>query len=467
MSSFKPYPEYKDSNQDWLGDIPSHWGTINGQFLFKIINEKSKTGEELLLSVSEKKGVTPRSEANVTMFLAESYKGYKLCKPGDLVINSMWAWSNGLGFSKHEGIISTAYSVYRPNHNLLDHRFYNYLLKTERYVGQYEINSKGIWTSRLMLSDWAFLRMPILLPPKPEQTAIANFLDSKTAEIQAFIALKEKTIELLKERKTAIINQVVTKGLDPNVEMKDSGIEWLGQIPKQWEVKKLKYEVSKVGSGVTPSGGASVYVDEGIPLLRSQNIHFDRIDLSDVAFISERIHNNMSGSKVRANDVLLNITGGSIGRCNYVTSDLGEANVNQHVCIIRPKKSLNSQYLNLLLSSSLGQYQVWFYQYGGGREGLNFQNIKGFVFPFPNRSEQLEICKHVSVINEQFDQIISQSEEEITLIKEYQQSLISEAVTGKIDVRNWEKSSKSYATSEAEDKLSLAAEESPQYGKQV
>ena len=136
----------------------------------------------------------------------------------------------------------------------------------------------------------------ILLPSIPEQTAIANYLDRKTAEIDGLIANKERLIELYEEEKTAVINQAVTKGLDPNAPMKPSGIDWLGDIPEHWEVKKLKYLVSKIGSGVTPKGGASTYQPSGIPLLRSQNIHFDGLRLDDVAFISEEIHEGMSGS---------------------------------------------------------------------------------------------------------------------------------------------------------------------------
>ena len=250
---FVKYEEYQETDIDWMSEIPAHWKVLKGQFIFDVINERSKTGQELLLSVSEKKGITPRSEANVNMFLAESYKGYKLCTPGDLVINSLWAWSKGLGFSEYRGIVSTAYSVYRPDHNKFDYRFLHRLLRTKQYVDQFRISSKGVWISRLQLHDWTFLRIPIAFPEKAEQKAIADFLDQKTVEIDNYIRLKERTIKLLEERKVAVINRAVTKGLDPTVKMKDSGIEWLGEIPVHWEVKKLKYLTKKITSGITPS----------------------------------------------------------------------------------------------------------------------------------------------------------------------------------------------------------------------
>src|SRR5690606_313256 len=169
----------------------------------------------------------------------------------------------------------------------------------------------------------------------------------KCAKIVELVAIKEQQIDKLKELRQVKIHQAVTKGINPNAEMKDSGIDWIGEIPKHWEVKRLKTQSSKIGSGITPNGGATGYLDEGIPLLRSQNILFERIELSNVAYISTTIHNQMNNSKVKKWDVLLNITGGSIGRCNVVDFDL-EMNVNQHVCIIRPQ-NINSYFLNYLL----------------------------------------------------------------------------------------------------------------------
>lgn len=168
--------------------------------------------------------------------------------------------------------------------------------------------------------------------------------------------------------------------------MKNSGVEWIGDIPEHWDVKKLKYLTSKIGSGITPSGGATTYVDKGIPLLRSQNIHFDGLVLDNVANISLNVHKSMKNSQVKQHDVLLNITGGSLGRCCYNSSN-DEMNVNQHVCIVRPNNLIKGEFLNGLMSSEVGQKQIWFFQQGGGREGLNFQNLKNFDFPLPSIDE--------------------------------------------------------------------------------
>ncbi|MDR4509750.1 MAG: hypothetical protein MRJ65_16210 [Candidatus Brocadiaceae bacterium] len=196
----------------------------------------------------------------------------------------------------------------------------------------------------------------ICLPSFIEQQQIADFLDKKTAQIGELIGKKEELIRLLKEKRTAVINRAVTYGLDENGCLrqkpenlpapgwKPSGIDWVGDIPEGWKIFKLKYLTYKIGSGVTPKGGATIYQSEGIPLLRSQNIHFDSLRLDDVVYISEEIHNSMITTEVQEGDVLFNITGASIGRCNYWAEKKERANVNQHVCIVRPTKIILTKF---------------------------------------------------------------------------------------------------------------------------
>ena len=192
---------------------------------------------------------------------------------------------------------------------------------------------------------------------------------------------------------------------------------------------------SKIGSGVTPKGGADVYLDKGIALLRSQNIYFDGLRLEDVAYISEEIHCSMKNSEVFAGDVLLNITGASIGRCFYIDESVLPANVNQHVCILRPTTAISTKYLFYVLSSFVGQFQIEYCQTGANREGLNFEQLGNFNFSLPPMVEQNEIIKNLEHEIACIDTTISLSEQEINLIEEYRTALINEAVTGKIDVR--------------------------------
>ncbi|CZO83617.1 restriction endonuclease subunit S [Legionella pneumophila] len=432
----KPYSSYKNSSEKWLNKIPEHWNFKRAKSVFKIIDIRSQDGSEELLSVSEKQGVALRKNTNVTMFQAANYAGYKLCWPQDLVINSLWAWMTGLGFSEYHGIISTAYSVFRIwDQEKFNYKYGNYLLRSKIYNWEFRVRSKGIWRSRYQLSDDSFLSMPLLLPPLSEQQQIAIYLDWKTTKINKFIQAKKKLIALLKEQKQNIINEAVTKGINPDVNMKDSGVDWLGEIPEHWEIRKLKYVATKFGSGVTPKGGATVYQDSGIPFLRSQNIHFEGIKLENVAYISNDVHKRMSSSHVKPNDVLLNITGASIGRTCYVPSNLEQANVNQHVCIIRPiQKKVSSQYLAFYLSIPLIQRKILEEQNGASREGLTLSSIKRLNVILPTFNEQMDILNYISTETSVINKTIKKAELEIELIQEFRTRLISDVVTGKIDV---------------------------------
>ena len=177
------------------------------------------------------------------MFKAESYVGHKLCWPGDLVINSLWAWSRGLGVSRHHGIISTAYGVYRcRDTNALEPRFVDELVRSSPFHWELRVRSKGVWTSRLQLTDESFLGAPFPLPPLPEQAAIVRFLDHADRKIFRYIRAKQMLIKLLEEQKQVISHRAVTRGLNPNVRLKASGVEWLGDVPEHWDVTRVKNE---------------------------------------------------------------------------------------------------------------------------------------------------------------------------------------------------------------------------------
>lgn len=273
-------------------------------------------------------------------------------------------------------------------------------------------------------------------PSLTDQKNISGYLDKQIEFNELLIAKKELMISFLREKQESLITQAITRGLNENAKMKESGIHWLGQIHEKWRLTRIKYVTNKVGSGVTPKGGADVYLREGIPFLRSQNIYSDGLRLDDVAYISTEIHESMINSKVQKGDVLLNITGASLGRCYYFDDDY-EANVNQHVCILRPNNNILSRYLHYLLISYLGQNQIAINEVGGGREGLNFEDIKAFIIPLPSKDEQAEIVDYLESEIKKIDGLKEATEKSIALLRERRESLISEAVTGqlKIEVR--------------------------------
>jgi type I restriction enzyme, S subunit len=272
--------------------------------------------------------------------------------------------------------------------------------------------------------------LKLVVPSISEQKVIAQYLDQATEQIDKAIEIKTKQLEKLETYKKNKIHEVVTKGIEPNPKLKPSNISWIGEIPEHWKVERLKFVLTKIGSGVTPKGGSTVYQETGIPFIRSQNVYNDGFYFDEIAFISEKIHEEMKGSKVLFGDVLLNITGASIGRCfPYLSTD--EANVNQHVCILRPNEKIITEFLHYLMISEIGQNQITSGFKGSGREGLNFETIKNFAITLPKKNEQKTIATYLDNFCKNIENAKENIEKQLTQLKKYRKSLIHECVTGK------------------------------------
>ncbi len=434
FAAWPTYGSFKDSGVEWIGDVPASWSVERGKWLF-VKKDRPVRSEDEIVTCFRDGQVTLRNNRRTEGFTnALKEHGYQGIRKGDLVIHAMDAFAGAIGVSDSDGKSTPVYSACVPREpNRADPYFYAYYMRHIALSGLLVSLAKGIRerSTDFRYNDFADLQLAV--PSLPEQSAIAAFLDEKCARVDAAVRIKEEQIALLRERRQILIQQAVTRGLNPAAPMKGSGIDWIGQIPAHWEVKRLRHLTTKIGSGITPTGGALNYADDGIPLLRSQNILFGSIDFESAVRITPKVHSNMRNSQVQQGDVLLNITGGSIGRCHYVTID-GPLNVNQHVCIVRPSSDITSVFLNMLLSSQLGQNQIWLYQQGGGREGLNFAAIKEFTFPVPPLGEQRQIEEAAGEQSVQFDAAIRLKEEQIATLKEYKTSLINAAVTGKIKV---------------------------------
>ena len=435
---FKQYPSYKNSGVEWLGDVPEHWYIFKSNKIFKQSNVRSYESDEQL-TASQKYGVIPQSlymkkeESKVVLALS-GIDNFKHVDKNDFVI-SLRSFQGGIELCFYDGCVSPAYTVLKPN-KVINYSFWSYLFKSTIYISVLNTAVDGIREGKT-ISYTNFGKIYINIPPLSEQAQIANYLDTETARIDNLISKQEKLIELLEEQRKSIISHAVTKGLNPNAPMKDSGVEWLGDVPEHWEVTFIKYITKKISSGKTPLGGAEVYTDEGVIFLRSQNIYNDGLHLDDVSFIPHEIHASMKSSAVKKNDVLLNITGGSIGRTCLVDCEIGEANVNQHVCIIRTSKDKYAKWLSVFMKSNSAQSQIFYSQTGAGREGLNFSQIGNMRLLFPPFVEQQEILDFLDQENLRFDNLILKQQSLIEKMKEYRASIISHAVTGKIDVREF------------------------------
>ena len=392
-----------------------------------------------MLSVTITNGVIPQRELLKDTSKKDASRldkySYKLVQPNDIAYNKMRAWQGAVGVSGFRGIISPAYVVQRPR-NGINSRYLHYLLRTPAFSKEAERWSYGITSDMWSLRPEHFKMIYSCVPPLPEQNAIVQFLDYVDEQISHYINSKRRLINLLEEQRQAVIQRAVTQGLDPNICLKPSGVEWLGDMPAHWEVVALRYLATKFGSGITPRGGATVYQDTGVPFLRSQNIHFDGLRLEDVARITPRLHQTLSNTHVRPGDVLLNITGASIGRVCSVPDDFGQGNVSQHVCIIRPKKNrLLSGFLASYLSTTFMQREIRFEQNGASREGLTLDSIRNFKIVLPDISEQRRILTETRAQTGQLVAAVNAAQREIELLKEYRTRLVADVVTGKLDVR--------------------------------
>lgn len=435
IADLKPYLTTRDSGLPWFGWIPAHWEVRRNARIFAQRNE-TDFPELPILEVSLKTGVRIRNFENSNRKqIMNNREKYKRAAKNDIAYNMMRMWQGAVGVVPEDGLVSPAYVVARPFQET-ESRYYSYLFRTASYMNEVNKYSHGIVTDRNRLYWDEFKQMPSAFPSTWEQQKIADFLDYHKFIVSRFIHAKYRLIELLEEQKRAIIHRAVTRGLDPNVRLKSSGIEWLGDMPENWEVIALRYLGGKFGSGITPRGGASVYKPSGIPLLRSQNVHFSELRLGDVAFISPEMHKTMSGTHVKPGDVLINITGASIGRVCAVPDDLTDANVNQHVCIVRPKRRLiDSNFLASFLSTPFIQNEIYMSQNGASREGLSLRSLKALPVLVPPHSEQNQVIGKIKFETSHICQAILAATNEINLLGEYRTRLISDVVTGKLDVR--------------------------------
>lgn len=317
--------------------------------------------------------------------------------------------------------------IFRISHGVNSKFLYYKLVQSKQWFEKMAAQA----VNQASINQEEIKKCPIIIPNLfDEQSKIAEILETVDSAI-------EKTEELIAKQvriKTGLMQDLLTKGIDENGnirseethEFKDSSV---GRIPVEWHIRTINDLATHVGSGVTPKGGESVYQKEGILFIRSQNVHYSGLDLSDIAYISNEIHNTMKRSEIFVNDILLNITGASIGRCCIVPKFEGEMNVNQHVCSIRLYDSnlYNSGYVSIVLESVIGKKQIMQYNSGGNREGLNYENIRSFNIPWPIEEERKNIFKIMDEIN----QSIETEKKQLSKYKRLKLALMQDLLTGK------------------------------------
>ena len=424
--------DYETSNSIRFRDLPSTWKVKRFKYLTQVRKEVSTTGDEELLSVTEVRGIVKRRELKSnddSLSRAEDLTGYRHVKKGDLVSNIMLVWKRGLGVSPYNGIVSPAYSVFTFSDECYPD-YYNYLVRSDEYITEFRKHSTGITMSRLRLYDDSFGTVFAHLPPFEEQKLISRYLDKKTEQIDCLVEKIQRKIELLKEQRTTLINQCVTKGLDPNVEMKDSGVEWIGDIPKHWDVTKLKYHGS-VLIGLSFDKDDIVDENEGTLVLRSSNVQNGVVSFSNNIWVKSKVPENLF---VQTGDILICSRNGSrnlIGKnCLLGKESLGMT-WGVFMSVFRTK---HPNFFHWMLNSQVFKSQSGLYLTSTINQ-LTVSTLENLKFPFvADPIEQQKIHDFLSREIDLFDKLIKKENDRIILLKEYRQSLISSVVTGKVRV---------------------------------
>ena len=427
--NLRPYPEYQDSGVDWLGEIPVHWEVYPHRSLFTEIIERGYPDEQML-SVTIARGVLPQSQLLASSSKKDSSNTdkstYKLVSEDDIAYNKMRAWQGAIGASAYRGIISPAYIIVRLREEQNNIWYFHYLFRTPLFTTEAERWSYGITSDQWSLRYGEFKQIYSPLPPPDEQATIVTFLDVAEKRIRRYIRAKQKLIKLLNEQKQAIIQQAVTRGLDPDAPMKDSGVEWLGEIPAGWEEKPAKYYYCEID-------------------IRSKSGEEELLSVSHITGVTPRNKKNITmfksasyvGSKICEHGDLV---------INTMWAWMGAMGVARQTGIISPSYSVYRplEENNFLpdFSDYLLRVQPYISEYICRSTGIRSSRLRLYPDKFlsipivrPPLDEQQAIVDYVENETSTLNHYLSNAETQIDLIREYRTRLIADVVTGKVDVR--------------------------------
>ena len=434
IADAKPYLKYKESGLPWLGQVPGHW-EMRPAFGAYVPNHERNHGmkEKTVLSLSYGRIIIKPAE-KLHGLVPESFETYQIVNPGDIVLRTTDLQNDRtslrVGMVRDRGIITSAYLAMRTSPGVSPEFGFQFLNVWDSSKAIYSYGS-GL---RQNLDFSQFKRMPVAVPPLDEQMAIVRFLDWANGRLERAIRSKRKVIALLNEQKQVIIHRAVTRGLDPNVPLKPSGIPWLGNIPKHWELWRIS-RFARVGNGSTPSRGKPAYWNGGIyPWLNSSQINRGHIDSAD-QFVTSVALRECHLPKVPAGSVLVAITGQ--GKTRGMSAVLGiEATINQHIAYITPRVPVASpEFIHLALTAAYSQLRAISDDSGSTKGALTCEDLKRFKLPFPPREEQDVLLKRIQTETAELTTTVSRLEREIELLREYRTRLVADVVTGKLDVR--------------------------------
>ena len=436
------YPNYQQLRSRWVPRVPEHWSLLRAKNFLREIDDRSKTGEETLLSMRMQRGLVPHNDVSVKRIAPENLIGYKKAQPDELVLNRMQAGNAMFFRNRQPGLVSPDYAVFRllrnDNPEYLGHLFRSWPMR-----GLFRSESKGLGTGTsgfLRLYSDRFAALEIPLPPRPEQDQIVAYLRAQDAHIARFIKTKRDLIKLLTEQKLRIIDHAVTRGLDSSVALKASGIEWLGEVPEHWEVALIKHVADVRFSGVDKHSDdheTPVRLCNYTDVYKNDRIT-DDMDLMRATATAAEI----ARLTLKAGDVILtkdSETPDDIGVPAWVPEDLPGVVCAYHLGLLRPVPDrVLGEFLFRAIGSARTAQQFHVLATGVTRFALGKHDVKNAVIALPPVEEQKTICRWITDECKPLDDAIARTEEEIKLIREYRDRLIADVVTGQVDVRGWQ-----------------------------
>lgn len=439
------YPEYKDSGVEWLGEMPDHWELGKLGRILKPISEKNQPNFPLL-SITREEGVIERNindDSENHNFIPDDLSGYKVLKEGQFGMNKMKAWQGSYGVAPLTGIVSPAYYIFDFINNINPNYFHK-AIRSKNYVAFFGKASDGVRIGQWDLNKGRMKEIPLFIPPLPEQTAIANFLDDKTEKIDRAVSIKEKQIALLKERRQIIIQELVTgkkvwneanQAWGKPEKTIDSGVEWIGEIPEEWEVKRLKQITETYGRIGFRGYSTSDLVDkdEGAITISPSNIKGDFMLFDKCTYLSWKKYHESPEIKVYKDDVLIVKTGSTFGKVGIASNLTEKATINPQLLVFKNIEVENDFFYEILNSIHI-QTQVNQEIIGSTIPTISENKILNMKAIFPPKESEKQIVDNINKLKSKYNKLVTIKEIEIEKLKEYKASLVNDVVLGRVRV---------------------------------
>lgn len=430
IADLKPYAQYKESELPWLGPVPRQWSVKRIKTVLREIDCRSTDGKGTLLSLTRVRGLIPHNDMTDKMHSAKTLVGYKRYRAGQLVMNRMQAWSGMFGAGEIDGLISPDYAVFDV---LGGHAIKHVLerLKTPDLVAQFALESKGIGSGFNRLYTDRFGSIRISLPPLDEQPAIIRFLDWANGRLERAIRSKRRVIALLDEQKNATIHRAVTRGLDPNVPLKPSGIPWLGEIPHHWGVMPLKFLCTRIQNGATPSTSQQHYYQDGtVPWFGPSSISTSSELRTPVRYLARAAFDDGQARLIIGPAILVVVIGATAGKMSLL---LTEGATNQQITAFELRQGRIVPQFGI---QQLRASEDWLKSTASTATIpiLDSGIVNRLALALPPVGEQERILSALSNQTRPLSTTISRVEREIGLLREYRTRLVADVVTGKLDV---------------------------------